>query len=125
MTFPCSAADGGYPCGAELQIEYQLRDALGAIGIARIPIAEGFVPGSDSCGTQTGMPVATQTATDSNGDFAKADTLALCSTACPTGSCPPAGSCALSVTQTISANGVGVRTNALGYACAQITVNGQ
>ncbi|MGH3166387.1 MAG: hypothetical protein ACRDN0_10900 [Trebonia sp.] len=125
LVFHCSAADGGYPCGSQRRILYQLQDALGAIGVQGIPVAESFTPGSDACGVATNVPNATKTATESDGDFASADTLALCSTACSTGACPVTGSCALTVTQTIEANGISVRTNALDYGCTNITVNRQ
>lgn len=93
------------------------------LAVAGIPLVEAFgSPSANSCGA--GLPSATDTYTDSTGTFQRPDQLALCSTACSTGSCPAPNSCTLSIPQTWSANGILVRTNSIVYGCTYISVNG-
>ncbi len=126
QTFNCSAAGlGDYSCGAQRQIVYQVADGLGAVEVGGIPVQEAFTAGVDGCAGVPATPRATSGVTQANGEFPTADTLALCSSSCSTGACPPPGSCQETVGQTWYANGLAVRNNAVAYGCAKITVNGQ
>lgn len=125
LTYDCPPADGGYACGAQRQILYQLRDALGPIAIQGIPLSESFTAGADGCSLNSSVPSPGSPFTTSAGDFPNPDKLWLCSTTCSAGSCPPVGSCTAAFTQVWSANGIPVRTNALDYECSKVLVNGQ
>ena len=88
-------------------------------------VQEAFAASTNTCAGVPPTPRATHGVTEANGQFPSADGLALCSSSCSTGACPPPGSCQETVSQTWYANGIAVRNNAIAYGCTDITVNGQ
>ena len=87
-----------------------------------IPVAEHFIPGSNTCAGVPDTPTETSGSTNTSGVFGP-DSLLLCSSSClPAVNSQPTGACSLNVSQTWTANGFSVQTKSVAYTCTGVTL---